>query len=220
MSYIDDTILAGPDTKTLEEVIKSLGISEEETCHTFELRDEGEVGDFLCIKIAKTGSKKFTITQTGLITKILKKSNIESCNNAKTPAALTPLATDVDGDLFNESWDYTTVVGMLIYLSKNSRPDITYTVNQCDRFTHNPKGSHAIGVKIILRYLRGTKDEGMDLNPIGFYNVDCYVDTDLLDFGEWKTIKIPFVSNPELAFSLYSWVVLSCRFQNFKRKLL
>lgn len=30
----------------------------------------------------------------------------------------------------------------------------------------------------MLRYLRGTKDKGMDLNPTGFYNVYCYVDAD------------------------------------------
>ena len=58
--YIYDTILAGPDTVALEEVVKILGITEEEQHCTFELRDEGEVVDFLGIRIEKTGSKKFT----------------------------------------------------------------------------------------------------------------------------------------------------------------
>ena len=44
--YVDDKILAGPDSKALEEVIKSIGFIEEEQRHTFELRDEGKVGDF------------------------------------------------------------------------------------------------------------------------------------------------------------------------------
>ena len=70
--YIDDTILAGPDNKALEEAITSLGITEEEQHHTFELRDEGEVGDLLGIRIENTGSKKITLTQTGLITNGLK----------------------------------------------------------------------------------------------------------------------------------------------------
>ena len=61
---------------------------------------------------------------------------------------------------------------MLMYLSKNSRPDIAYDVNQCSRFIHNPKSSHVIGVKNILRYLRGTQDKGMDLNLGGSYNID------------------------------------------------
>ena len=49
--YVDDTILVGPDAAALEEVIKSLSIAEEEHQYTFELRDEGEVSNFLGIRI-------------------------------------------------------------------------------------------------------------------------------------------------------------------------
>ena len=153
--YVDDIILVEPDSVALEEVIKSLWITEEEELHTFELRDEGEIGDFLGIRIDKTGSKKFTLTQTRLIAKVLKESNMESFKNAKLPSAIVSLVIDADGEPFNESWDYDTVVGMLTYLSTNSRPDITHDINHCVRCTHNPKSSHAIGVKSILRYLRG-----------------------------------------------------------------
>ena len=88
--YVDDTILAGLDDTSLEEAIKSLGVAEEEQHHTFELRDEGEVGDFLGIRIEKTGSKRFNLTHNGLINKVLKEANVESCNNTKTHIALTP----------------------------------------------------------------------------------------------------------------------------------
>ena len=53
-------------------------------------------------ELKKTGSKKFTLTQTGLIAKVLKESNMESCNNAKNSATLTSVGIDVDGDTFNE----------------------------------------------------------------------------------------------------------------------
>ena len=88
--YINTTILEVLDSKVLEEIIKILGIAEEEQCHTFELRDEGKVGDFLGIRIEKTKSKIFTLTQTGLINRVLKEANMESCNNPKTLVALTP----------------------------------------------------------------------------------------------------------------------------------
>jgi hypothetical protein len=45
--YVDDTIFAGPDAAKIQEEIKSLGVSNFEEQHKFELRDEGEVGDFL-----------------------------------------------------------------------------------------------------------------------------------------------------------------------------
>ena len=73
---------------------------------------------------------------------------MECCNNAQTPAVLIPLSKDGDRDSFNRLWEYTTVIGMLVYLSTNSRPDSTQAVNQGLRFTHNLKGTHAIGVRI------------------------------------------------------------------------
>lgn len=50
---------------------------------------------------------------------------MECCNNAQTPAVLIPLSKDGDRDSFNRLWEYTTVIGMLVYLSTNSRPDST-----------------------------------------------------------------------------------------------
>ena len=65
-----------------------------------------------------------------------------------------------------------------MYLATNSRPDIAYSVNQCARFTHAPKASHAVAVKRILRYLKGTNSKGMIINPSDAFNVDCHVDAD------------------------------------------
>jgi hypothetical protein len=45
--YVDDTIFAGPDAAKIQDEINSLGVSKFEEQHKFELRDEGEVGDFL-----------------------------------------------------------------------------------------------------------------------------------------------------------------------------
>jgi hypothetical protein len=65
--YADDTIFAGPDDTKLAAEIKSLGVSSDENQHSFQLRDEGEVGDLLGIRIQKQGAGKFLLTQTGLI---------------------------------------------------------------------------------------------------------------------------------------------------------
>ena len=41
------------------------------SAHVFELRSEGEVNDFLGIRIEKLGPNEYNLTQTGLIQKIL-----------------------------------------------------------------------------------------------------------------------------------------------------
>jgi hypothetical protein len=45
-------------------------------------------------------------------------------------------------------------------------------------FSHAPRDSHAIAVKRILRYLKGTKEKGFKLSPNKTHQVDCYVDAD------------------------------------------
>jgi hypothetical protein len=51
--YLDDTIFAGPYKVKIAEEIAGLGVSKYETQHSFQLRDKGELGDFLGIWIAK-----------------------------------------------------------------------------------------------------------------------------------------------------------------------
>ena len=109
---------------------------------------------------------------------------MEDCNSSPTPASTTPLHIDKQGEDFSEDWEYASIVGMLMYLATNSRPDIAFAVHQCARFTHCPKSSHATAVKRILRYLQGTKDKGMTLNPTNDLDVHCYVDADFA--GTWS----------------------------------
>jgi hypothetical protein len=51
-------------------------------------------------------------------------------------------------------------------------------VHQAARHTHAPRGSHAVAVKLILRYLKGTKYKGLYFKPNSTDQVDCYVDAD------------------------------------------
>jgi hypothetical protein len=67
-------------------------------------------------------------------------------------------------------------MGMLLYLSTNTRPDISYAVSQVAHFNHNPKQSHAQAVKMILHYLKGTSDKGMIMKPAGALALDDWAD--------------------------------------------
>ncbi|GFH50765.1 hypothetical protein CTEN210_07241 [Chaetoceros tenuissimus] len=76
----------------------------------------------------------------------------------------------------SEPWSYPSVVGMLLYLSNNTRPDITVAVSQVARFTHSPKQSHSSAVKRIIRYLKGTINNGTILRVPKKLSLDCFVD--------------------------------------------
>ena len=56
---------------------------------------------------------------------------------------------NTDGTDRLEEWNYASVVGMLLYLAGNTRPDIAFAIHQCARFTHQPKHSHEEAIKQI-----------------------------------------------------------------------
>ena len=77
-----------------------------------------------------------------------------------------------------EKWNYRSVVGMLLYLSTNTRPDIALAVSQVAHFSSNPKQSHATAVKTLVRYLKGTKHVGTIFTLSEALDIECYVDAD------------------------------------------
>ena len=71
----------------------------------------------------------------------------------------------------------------MLYLSSNTRTDISFGVHQYSHFTHNNKVSHYTAVKSICCNLHGTKDDILVFNPPKKILVDCYVDADFA--GLW-----------------------------------
>ncbi len=63
-----------------------------------------------------------------------------------TPAIKTVLGHDLEGQDASRSINYSSVVGMLLYLG-HSHPDKSFATHQCAWYTHIPKQSHkdAIG---------------------------------------------------------------------------
>ena len=112
---------------------------------------------------------------------------MENCNGFPTPTKVeAPLGTDTNGYEAKRDWpnSYASVIGMMLYLSSNIRPDISFAVHQCARFTHNTKASHETTVNRIFRYLQGTKDNGLVFNTYKKLMVDFYSDADFV--GLWR----------------------------------
>ena len=105
----------------------------------------------------QTHTKK---AQKGLIAKIINVTGMQGCNPNHVPATQVALGSNPEGDMMKEVWSYSSVISMLLYLLTNTRPDITFAVLQVAHFSSAPKQSHATAVKMIVRYLSATKDQG------------------------------------------------------------
>lgn len=80
---------------------------------------------------------------------------------------------------------------MLLYLSTNTRPDISFAVSQAARFSSEPKQSHATAIKTILRYLKKTKDHGTVVKPTMHLHFDLYVDADFAGLFQRENDRDP-----------------------------
>ena len=171
--YVDDVGIAYANQSDLDTLLTNL------TKQGLEFTKEGTFTDFLGIKFVKDSvHNTVTLTQKGLIQKIIEATGMTDCNPNWTPAIQQTLGIDPDGEPMNETWSYPSIVGMLLYLSTNTRPDISFAVSQVARFNHSPKRSHASAIKTIVRYLHRTSDKGMIVRPTGDLSIDCYVDAD------------------------------------------
>ena len=124
--------------------------------------------DFFGIDIKTLDDGVFQFCQTVLICKFLEATSMEHCNGFQTSTKVeTPLGKDANGSEAKRYWpsSYDYVIGMMLYLASNTRPDISFAVHQCARFTYNTKASNEMNVKRICRYLQGTKDTGLVFNP-------------------------------------------------------
>jgi hypothetical protein len=110
---------------------------------------------------------------------------MEDASPNSTPTSSTCLGSDKDGEPYQEQWNYRAIIGMLLYLSTNTRADIAFAVSQVARFSADPKKSHATAVKTILRYLKKTADMGTIVTPTNNLHLRLYVDADFAGiFGQ------------------------------------
>ena len=87
-----------------------------------------------------------------------------------------------------DSWNYASVIGMLMYLESNSRPHTQFVVHHCSRLTHSPKKSHSEGIKRIIIYLSGTRDKWLLFKRSEELSLECYVYDDFS--GIWGSEDI------------------------------
>ena len=125
------------------------------------------------------------ISLPGLSKRILQTLSLENCNKTATPASTIPLGSFPDSPAHDpELWNYASVIGMLLYLAGNTRPDLSYAVHQAARFSHDPKKEHGEAVKRIGRYIKGTTDEGIHLKAGSKLTMDAYADASFA--GLWN----------------------------------
>ena len=170
--YVDDFGISAETSEDIDKFVASLqelGL---------ELTRESSFSEFLGIKFTTHEDGSIEMTQPGLIKKILEATKMTDAKPNRLPYPATLLSKDKKGEPYQEEWNYLSILGMCLYLSTNSRPDLILAVSQLARFSSDPKQSHAKAMKHLLRYLRGTSDKGTLVKPSKEIQLEMYVDAD------------------------------------------
>jgi transposase InsO family protein len=153
--HVDDAILVGQP--------HHVACAKKDIADSFTITDLGEARQFLSIEIIRTPSG-ILLTQKEYCRELLKKHFGESAENivASKP---TPMATGTilqkEGSEMPEENPFRAIIGALLYLACNTRPDISHAVGCLSRFLNDPTVQHMVAAKRVLRYLSGTTDMGL-----------------------------------------------------------
>ena len=101
-----------------------------------------------------------TITHESYAKKVLKDASMFECNSAQIPMDPNVKFSKGVGEEDVDATKYRNLVGRLRYLLQ-TRPDLSYSVGVASRYMQEPKKSHMVAVKQILRYIKGTMGYGI-----------------------------------------------------------
>ena len=196
VQYVDDCGIAAPNRERIDKFVEEL------RTEGLELTQEESFSEFLGIKFATNKDGSINMTQRGLISKILTSTNMENCNPNSVPATQVALGKDNDGKPMEEKWNYRAIVGALLHLSTNTRPDIAFAVSQVARFSNDPKKSHATAIKTIVRHLKKTQDMGTTVKVSNELKLDLCVDADFCGLFKQEDDR-----DPNSARSRTGWII-------------
>ena len=117
LTYVDDTLFFAKDYEDIDRVIKNLQ-------KHMKLEVEDDMAGFLGVKITPNDEDgTVTMTQRGLTDRIVTALGCDDLEEVDTPAIET-LGKDEFGDPPLGSCNFPSVMGMIWYLERHSRPDI------------------------------------------------------------------------------------------------
>ncbi|XP_017423587.1 uncharacterized mitochondrial protein AtMg00810-like [Vigna angularis] len=160
--YVDDLLITRSNPERLEELKRVMQSD-------FEMTDLGKLSYFL--------GMDFTYTAAGLILhqkkyakELLGRFGMTVCNSARSLIEVNLKLAKNKTEEDAEETVFKQIVGSLRFLC-NSILDLSFDVGLISRFMNNPKKSHMLTAKRLLRYVKGTVDFGI-LFPIGRHKTD------------------------------------------------
>ncbi len=185
--YVDDAIIVSKSKAKTDEFLSALEQAK------LDFTREQTLAGYLGIKIERQPNGELVFNQPALTQRVIAALNLTepNCKAVRWPASTT-LGRFADSAPASGDFNYRSVVGMLLYLANNTRPDIAFAVNQCARFSHDPKEPHEKALKRVGRYLLHTPTGGITYTKhTETPSLDCWVDADFAGLWTYEDVQDP-----------------------------
>ena len=149
--HVDDMIFSGNSILVIQTIIASLNKS-------FELKCLGDVKNYLGIEVSRDQNNIFAISQSKYIHKVASEFQLEHSKGSKYPLAPGYHSLQ-DTNMLESNNEYRKLIGMLLYISTNTRPDISAAVGILSQRVSKPRKLDYVEAIRIVKYLMSTKDE-------------------------------------------------------------
>ena len=126
---------------------------------------------FLGIEVMQSNEGIF-ISQSNYAKEIFKRFNMENCNHVATPVEIGIELRKIEKRDVDPTY-FKSLVGSLRYLTY-TKLDILYGVGLVSRYMETPGQSHLNAAKRILRYIKGTLNEGMFYSSSKYFKLFGY----------------------------------------------
>ena len=160
--------------------IDMLNSEKEALCQRFKMDERGEAHYLLGMLIKRDRrTKTLSISQQSYTEKVLKRFGMESCKPIATPLEPGKKFHELSSD--DESFDtqiYQQAIGCLTYMFVTTRPDIAAAVGILSQYMKQPSKDHWMGVKRVLRHLKGTVNNGITYSSNKEKDLIGYCDSD------------------------------------------
>jgi hypothetical protein len=145
-TYVDDMINTSP---TEEETARLCNALSED----LEIKELGFPQHFLSVALQQQEDGSITLSQATYVDEILETFSMKDYKTASIPMKASAYKEAIRGTGTDSLPQYASLVGKLIYLITQTRPDIAFATGIWLRFLMNPTAAQYNEVKHILRYL-------------------------------------------------------------------
>jgi hypothetical protein len=178
--YVDDILIAGSDPEYIQQ-LKS------EFSSQYDMKDLGRVEHYLGMRISWIGDD-IKVDQQSYVSDLVTRFSAQ-LRGYESKKYSSPMARELKlskNDLktmsqqqqqYVDSFPYQSIVGALLYLAINTRPDIAYSINSLARFNSCPTFQSCKAAIRVLCYVRDTSKLGLNFCSDEL-NLNCFSDSD------------------------------------------